>query len=61
VREEGIQNFAQEAKERNHLEDLGRDGRNILNWMKSVYWIHVMHDRDQWQVLVNTAMKIQVP
>jgi hypothetical protein len=24
-------------------------------------WIHLVQDRDQWRVLVNTAMNFQVP
>jgi hypothetical protein len=34
------------------LKDLGYEGVN---------WIHVAQDSKQWQVLVNTAMNLQVP
>jgi hypothetical protein len=28
---------------------------------EDVDWIHLAQDRDQWRVLVNTAMKFRVP
>jgi hypothetical protein len=28
---------------------------------EDVDWLHVAQDRDQWQVLVNTAMNLRVP
>jgi hypothetical protein len=31
-----------------------------IGW-KSVYWIHLVLDRDQWQAVVNTAMNLRVP
>jgi hypothetical protein len=30
-------------------------------WWEVVDWIHFAQDRDQWQVLVNTAMDLRVP
>jgi hypothetical protein len=51
------------------LEDLGVDGRwedNIMmdlreiGW-KDMNWIHLAQDRDQWQAVVNTVMKLWVP
>jgi hypothetical protein len=37
---------------RNHSEDLGVDGRIILEWIlgwQGVDWIHLAKDRDQWR------------
>jgi hypothetical protein len=31
-----------------------------MEW-KSVNWIHLTKDRDQWQALVNTVMNLQNP
>jgi hypothetical protein len=42
---------------KNNLGDLTIDGRIILKW-KGVDWIHVAHDRSQWQALVNMVMNI---
>jgi len=50
-------------RERNDLEDLGMDGRVILNlnsrklvWDKN--WIDLAQDRDRWNVLVKAAMDL---
>jgi hypothetical protein len=55
-----------DLRERDHLQDLGIDGRIILKWisnvgMGSVDWIDMAQDRDRWQALVNTGMNLWVP
>jgi hypothetical protein len=48
------------------MEDLDVGGKKILEgpreigW-EGVDWIHLAQDRDQWQVTVNTVMKLRVP
>ena len=42
--------------ERDHLEDLGADGRIILRWMckkwdEGMDWIYLAQDRDRWRLL----------
>jgi len=49
-----------------HLEDVGIDGRIILEWMfekewRGVDWMHLAQDRDQWWALVNTLISLWVP
>jgi hypothetical protein len=34
------------------LREMGLDGMD---------WIDLVHDRDQWRVLLNTVMKLRVP
>jgi hypothetical protein len=39
---------------------------NIKRYLREIVWgcmgwIHPAHDRDKWQVLVNTVMKLRVP
>jgi hypothetical protein len=54
-------------KERDHWEDQDVGGWAILKWIlrdigwDGVDWIELAQDRDQWRVLVNTVMNIQVP
>jgi hypothetical protein len=53
------------VKERDHSEDVGVDGREILNRIsgklcEGVDWIHLVQDRGQWRAVVNTVMKILV-
>jgi hypothetical protein len=51
-------------KGRDHSEDIGVDGRiileGILGW-EGVDWIHVVQDRGQWWSVVNIVMNLQVP
>jgi hypothetical protein len=35
--------------------DLKEIGRKVVKWM------HLAQDRDQWRVLLNTVIKLQVP
>jgi len=46
-------------------ENLGMDGRIILEWILGKYdgevWTDLTQDRDLWQVLVNMEMDLQVP
>jgi hypothetical protein len=42
-----------DPKDRDHLEDLGIDGRIILKWILKkadwgIDWIHRAQDRDKW-------------
>ena len=51
--------------ERNHLADLGLDGRVILkwifkNWNGSMDWIDLVQDRDRWRSVVKVAMNLRV-
>jgi hypothetical protein len=59
--------WLQSLKGRDHSEDLGVDGRIILEWIlreirwEAVDWMHLAQDRVQWRDLVNTVMKFPVP
>jgi len=49
-------------RERDHLEDLGVDGRIILRrifrkWDGGIGWIDLAQDRERWRALVNAVMK----
>jgi hypothetical protein len=56
-----------DLRERNLLEDLGVDGRIILEWIFDKYGrvgidrIVLVRERDRWRSLVNTVMKFQDP
>jgi hypothetical protein len=53
--------------ERDHLEDLGVDGRIILIFISKkldgmgIDWIGLAEDRDRWRALVNAVMNLRVP
>jgi len=53
--------------ERDHLGDLGIDGRIILRWIFRKWgvgcmdWIELAQDRDRWRALVNAVMNLRVP
>jgi len=50
--------WPENLKGRDHLEDLGVDGRIVLEeigWGGMV-WFHVAQERDQWRAVVNTIM-----
>jgi hypothetical protein len=51
---------------RNHLKDLGVDGRIILKWILEKWdggmdWIDVAQERDRWRAVVNAVMNLRVP
>jgi len=48
-------------KERDHLEDLGVDGKIILIWIfRNVMEHGVAQDRDRWRAVVNAALNLLV-
>jgi hypothetical protein len=59
--------WSENLKVRDHSEDIGLDGRIILEWIlwksawEGVDWIHVAQDRDLWRAVVNTVMNLRVP
>ena len=49
-----------------HLEDLGVDGRIILErilekWYEGVDWIDLAQDTDRWRAFMNAVMNLRVP
>jgi hypothetical protein len=51
---------------RDHLEDMGRDGRAISKWIFKKYdgdmdWIDLAQDRDRCRALVNAIVNLRVP
>jgi hypothetical protein len=54
--------WLENLKGRGHSEDLGLDGRIMLEiWWKVVNWIHLTQDRYQWRAFVNTVMYLRDP
>jgi hypothetical protein len=56
----------EKQKGRDHTEDLGVDGKLILEWILNkwsgkVDWTHLAQYRDQWREFVNTVMNVRVP
>jgi len=61
-----IKFLLQNWKGRDHSEDLGIEGKIILEWIfrkqwEAVDWMHLTQDKDQWQGLVNMITNLQVP
>ena len=54
-------------RERDHLEDLGIDGRIILRWIFRKWdvgwmdWIDVAQDSDKWRAVVNAVIDLRIP
>jgi len=60
------QGFGGKPEGRDHLEDLGVDGRIILRWKFRTWnggmdWIELAQDRDRRLALVNAVMNLWVP
>jgi hypothetical protein len=58
--------WSENRKDWDYSEDLGIDGRIILEWIlqkgwDGVDWMHVAQDRDQWRTVVYTVMYLRVP
>ena len=52
-------------RERDHLEDLGEEGRItrwiFRKWVGGIDWIELAQDRDGWRAFVNAVMNLRVP
>jgi len=56
--------WSENLKRRDHSEDVGADGRIILEWIlgwEGVFWGHVAQDRNQWRPVVKVVMNLRVP
>jgi hypothetical protein len=56
----------EDQRERDHSEDLGRDGRIIKMDLRDVIlgsldWNDLTQDRKEWRALVNDVMNLGVP
>jgi 7,8-dihydro-6-hydroxymethylpterin-pyrophosphokinase len=54
--------WLQNLKGRDHLEDIGADGRMYLREIgcESPDWTSLAWDKEEWRALVNTVMNIRV-
>jgi hypothetical protein len=55
-----------DLRKRDHLADLGVDGRIILKWifkngMGGVDWIDLAQERDSWWAVLKVVMNLRVP
>jgi hypothetical protein len=53
-------------KGRDHLEDIGIDGRIVLEWILRKQWegvdcMYLAQDKDWWHTVVNAVMYLWVP
>jgi hypothetical protein len=52
-------------RERDHLEDLGVNGRIIIDLQEVEWggmdWIDMAQDRDRWRAVVSAVMNLRVP
>ena len=51
-------------RERDHVQDLGVDGRVNLKWVFKLWdegmgWIDLAQDRDRWRTFVNAVTKLR--
>jgi hypothetical protein len=60
--------WLENLKGRDHSQDLGRDGKIILEWIlrkwigwEGMDWIHWAQERDQWGALVHLVINLLVP
>jgi hypothetical protein len=61
-----IESLVGKPEGKNHLKDLGVDGRIILKWIfkKSdggMDWIDLVQNRDRWRAVVNEVMNLRIP
>jgi hypothetical protein len=54
-------------KERDHLEDIGMEKRNVIKWVLKQtvggreMWIDLVLETESWQALVNAVINLRVP
>jgi hypothetical protein len=53
--------FLENLKGRDHLKDVGIDGKNIrMDVTEDIKWMHLAQDRDQGRAAVNTELNLRV-